>query len=52
VTRLVRRWLDGETLVKHYSVPLDGFARKFAPTDVALLAQTDALYGALSGWSA
>jgi transposase InsO family protein len=49
VTRLVRRWLDGETLVMRYSVPLDGFARKFTPTDVALLAETDALHGTLSG---
>lgn len=49
MTRLVRRWLDGETPVKRYSVPLDGFARKFTPTDVALLAETDALHGMLSG---
>jgi hypothetical protein len=49
VTRLVRRWLDGETLVKRYSVPLDDFARKFTTTDVALLAETDALHGTLSG---
>jgi hypothetical protein len=33
VTRRVRRSLDGETLVKRYSVPLDGFARKFTPTE-------------------
>ena len=49
MTRLVRRWLDGETLVKRYLVPLDDFARKFTTTDVALLAETDALHGTLSG---
>lgn len=49
MTRLVRRWLDREVLVKRYSAPLDGFARKFTPTDVALLAETDALHGTLSG---
>jgi hypothetical protein len=49
VTRLVRRSLNGEALVKRYSAPLDGFARKFTTTDVALLAETDALHGTLSG---
>ena len=49
VKRLVRRALDGEALVKRYAVPLHGFARKFTAVDVALLAETDALHGTLSG---
>jgi transposase InsO family protein len=49
LTRLVRRGLKGAPLVKRYSAPAHGFARKFAPADVALLAHTDALHGTLSG---
>lgn len=48
-TRLVRRVLTGETLLKRYVAPQKGFARKFLPADIALLAETDALHGTLSG---
>ena len=47
--RLVRRAHAGKTLVKRYTAPEKGFARKFTPADVALLAQTDALHGTLFG---
>lgn len=47
--RLVRRARRGEILEKRYVRPTKGFARKFLPTDVALLAETDALHGTLSG---
>jgi transposase InsO family protein len=36
-------------LTKRYRAPAHGFARKFSPLDVALLAETDALHGTLSG---
>ena len=49
LTRLVRRALRGEVLAKRYTAPEAGFARTFTPADVALLAQTDALHGTLSG---
>ena len=49
LTRLVRRYLDCATLAKRYRCPAHGFARKFSPADVALLAETDALHGTLSG---
>ena len=47
--RLVRRASAGKTLVKRYTAPEKGFARKFTVADVALLARTDALHGTLSG---
>ena len=47
--RLVCRARAGKTLVKRYTAPEKGFARKFTVTDVALLAHTDALHGTLSG---
>ena len=49
LTRLVRRGLDGEVLAKRHAPPWEGFRRKFTPADVALLAETDALHGTLSG---
>jgi transposase InsO family protein len=49
LTRLVRRFLDGTMLAKRYRSPARGFARKFTPADVALLAHTDALHATLSG---
>jgi transposase InsO family protein len=49
LTRLVRRYLDCSTLAKRYRSPAHGFARKFSPADVALLAETDVLHGTLSG---
>ena len=49
LTRLVRRARRGEILAKRYTAPKPGFARKFLPADVALLAETDALHGTLSG---
>ena len=47
--RLVRRARRGEVLEKRYTAPKLGFARKFTAIDVALLAETDALHGTLSG---
>ena len=47
--RLVRRAQAGEALAKRYTAPKPGFARKFTAIDVALLAETDALHGTLSG---
>lgn len=49
VTRLVKRARRGGILAKRYTAPRPGFARKFWPSDVALLAETDALHGTLSG---
>jgi transposase InsO family protein len=49
LTRLVRRVLDGEKLAQRYRGPTHGFARKFSTLDLALLAETDALHGNLSG---
>ena len=49
LTRLVRRYLDCTTLAKRYRSPAHGFARKFSPADIALLAETDVLHGTLSG---
>jgi hypothetical protein len=36
-------------LVKRYRAPAHAFVRKLTPADVALLAETDALHGTLSG---
>ena len=47
--RLVRRAQAGEALAKRYTAPEQGFARKFTAIDIALLAETDALHGTLSG---
>src|SRR4030065_1309497 len=47
--RLVRRARHGEALTKRYTAPAQGFARKLTAIDVALLAETDALHGTLSG---
>lgn len=49
LTRFVGRVLAGEILAKRYRAPEPGFAHKFTPIDVALLAETDALHGTLSG---
>ena len=49
LTRLVGRARAGGVLAKRYRTPAHGFARKFSPLDVALLADTDALHGTLSG---
>jgi hypothetical protein len=45
----VRRVADGAPLVKRYRAPAHPFVRKFSRADVALLAETDALHGTLSG---
>ncbi|PKM16832.1 MAG: integrase [Gammaproteobacteria bacterium HGW-Gammaproteobacteria-2] len=49
VTRLVRRWCDGTTLVKRYRAPAHAFARKYTTADVALLADVDRAMDTLSG---
>ena len=48
LTRLVGRACDGQRWPSAIG-PAHGFARKFTPADVALLAETDALHGTLSG---
>ena len=49
ITRLVKRWSQGEGLRKRYRAPQNGWVRKFTERDVALLAETDALHNTLSG---
>lgn len=49
VTRLVRRYRKNGRVVKKRSPPKNGFSRRFDATDVALLAEMDALHGTLSG---
>jgi transposase InsO family protein len=49
LTRLVGRVVRGEVLAKRYTAPRKGFPRKFTITDVALLAELDALHNTLSG---
>ena len=49
VKRLVGRARTGKALIKRYTAPEKGFARKFTPADAALLAETDALHSTLSG---
>ena len=49
LTRLVGRARGGAVLAKRYRAPAQPFARKFTATDVALLADTDALHGTLFG---
>lgn len=49
VKRLVRRARRGGKLVKRYVTPATAFRLQFTAEDIALLAQTDALHGTLSG---
>jgi hypothetical protein len=49
LTRLVHQCLSAGRLARRHRPPLKGFARKFTPQDVALLAETDTLHGTLSG---
>ena len=49
VTHLVKRARHGGILANRYTAPTPGFARKVTAADVVLLAETDALHGALSG---
>lgn len=49
VTRLVKRWCDGETLHKRYCAPAHAFARKYTASDIALLADVDRAMDTLSG---
>lgn len=49
LTRLVARVLEGQALVKRYVAPAHGFARRFGPQDVALLAEVDRQFDTLSG---
>jgi transposase InsO family protein len=49
LTRLVKRQQEAGGLNKRYRAPSRGFVRKFTAEDVALLAETDALHGTLSG---
>jgi transposase InsO family protein len=49
ITRLVSRWVSGKRLVKEYRAPQHAFARRYTPTDVALLAEVDRAMNTLSG---
>ena len=49
VKRLVATWLGGDPLVKRYGAPEHAFARRYTPTDVALLGEVDRAMGTLSG---
>jgi transposase InsO family protein len=50
VTRLVRQFREGGAIpAKRYRPPAQGFARTYTASDVALLAETDALHNGLSG---
>ena len=49
VTRLVRQYRQDGTLAHRYRPPTHGFLRRFTATDVAALADMDALHGTVSG---
>lgn len=49
VTRLVRYYRKHGRVTRKRSAPRNGFSRRFDATDVALLAEMDALHGTLSG---
>ena len=49
VTRLVRQYRTDGTLAHRHGPPPHGFRRRFTTTDVALLAEIDALHSTLSG---
>jgi transposase InsO family protein len=49
VTRLVRQYRQDGTLSTRHGPPQHGFHRRFTATDVALLAEIDALHSTLSG---
>lgn len=44
MTRLVKRWGDGQGLRKAYRAPRQGWVRKFTDLDVAQLAERNALH--------
>ena len=49
VTRLVQQYRKDGRLTKRQAAPKHGFVRRFTATDVALLAEMDALHSTLSG---
>ena len=49
VTRLVRQYRTEGTLSTRHGPPQHGFRRRFTATDVAVLAEVDALHSTLSG---
>ena len=49
VRRLLTRGLGGHKLAKRYRALRTGFTQRFKEEDIALLAETDALHGTLSG---
>ena len=49
VTRLVRHYRTDETLSHRHRSPQQGFLRRFTATDVAVLADMDAVHGTVSG---
>jgi len=49
VTRLARQYRQGGTLAHRHRPPQHGFLRRFTATDVAALADMDALHGTVSG---
>jgi hypothetical protein len=49
ITRLVSRWDAGKRVVKDYRAAEHAFARRYAPADVALLAEVDRAMATMSG---
>ena len=49
VTRLVRQYRTDGTLSHRHRPPQHGFPRRFTATDVAVLAEVDALHGTVAG---
>ena len=49
VTRLVREYRQGGRLSARHGAPRHAFSRRFTATDVAMLAEVDALHGTVSG---
>jgi transposase InsO family protein len=49
VTRLIQQFRDGGHVHDRRGQPANAFRRRYTPQDAALLAETDALHGTLSG---
>jgi hypothetical protein len=49
VTRLVRRWLGGERLIRRKGAPSNAFARRYTDDDLDTLVEVENEYGRLSG---
>ncbi|WP_342310524.1 transposase family protein [Burkholderia pyrrocinia] len=49
VTRMVQRWMLGQTLTRAKGAPANAFARRYTDADLQTLAETEREYGRLSG---